>query len=276
MGDSNLKVNLNETEILCKKLQNTDRSIRQAALKELLKIASKESISDTGLEEWFDATHLYIFKCYSDRFEICRSLAASIMSAFIVNTSNCSDRCLDYIVPVLKRRIGQGAIVEESEELRLQLMEQTHDIIRVFSSKRDDKDPLMRQYNDIIDIVLKTLTDPYACVQRKSCEVINALADGTRTFHARAESLVSPLIALLSHRQSATRVLAIGTLGTVCLHIDNKNDKIVQIITSMSPLLMDLVPAVRRQCGRVGCRWLLNLLDRYSFFERILPLVLCW
>lgn len=266
----------NEIEILCKKLQTTERSIRQSALKELLKIFAKESQSDSSPKEWFDATHLHLIKCYADRFEMCRSLAASIISEFVLNTSGANDYCLDYIVPVLKRRIGQGSIVEDSEELRLQLIQQTLDVVQVFSSKRDGEDPLMRHYNDIIDIIMKTLTDPYTCVQRKSCEVINALAGATRTFYSRAESLVNPLIVLLSHRQSATRVIAIETLGQICLHIDNKNDKIVKTITAISPLLMDSVPAVRLQCGRVGCRWLLELQDRYSFFERILPLVLCW
>lgn len=276
MVDDNVNLSQNETETMCRKLQNTERSIRQAALKELLKMAAKESPSDIGPEEWFGATYLYIIKCYSDRFEMCRSLAASIISEFILSTSNVNDSYLDYIAPVLKRRIGQGGIVEESEELRLQLIEQTLNVVQVFSSKRDGEDPLMRHYNDIFDIILKTLTDPYPCVQRKSCEVINALAGATRTFDSRAESLVDPLIALLSHRQSATRVIAVDTLGYVCLHIDNKNNKIIKIITSISPLLMDLVPFVRRQCGRVGCRWMLELPDRYSFFERILPLVLCW
>lgn len=64
--------------------------------------------------------------------------------------------------------------------------------------------------------------------------------------------------------------------GVVCLHINNKNDKIVKSIVSISPLLTDSVAAVRRMCGIVGCQWLLKLPDRYSFFERIVPLVLCW
>uniref|UniRef100_A0A182T996 Condensin complex subunit 1 C-terminal domain-containing protein n=1 Tax=Anopheles maculatus TaxID=74869 RepID=A0A182T996_9DIPT len=43
---------------------------------------------------------------------------------------------------------------------------------------------------------------------------------------------------------------------------------------ALSPLLMDDVPYVRRACGRVGCVMLQKLRDRYSFFHRILPLVL--
>lgn len=59
------------------------------------------------------------------------------------------------------------------------------------------------------------------------------------------------------------------------MNIQN-GDVIVKIIVSVSPLLMDSMPQIREECGRVGCYWLLKLRDRYSFFERILPLVLCW
>lgn len=39
---------------------------------------------------------------------------------------------------------------------------------------------------------------------------------------------------------------------------------------------MDPIANVRRMCGIVGCEWLMNLRDRYSFFDRIIPLILCW
>ncbi|KAI8045468.1 hypothetical protein M5D96_001649 [Drosophila gunungcola] len=38
---------------------------------------------------------------------------------------------------------------------------------------------------------------------------------------------------------------------------------------------MDTMPLVRREVGQMGILMLMELLDRYSFFERILPLVLC-
>lgn len=50
---------------------------------------------------------------------------------------------------------------------------------------------------------------------------------------------------------------------------------IKRIIKEISILVMDPVPSVRRECGRVGCLFLVKMRDRYSHFERILPLVLC-
>lgn len=63
--------------------------------------------------------------------------------------------------------------------------------------------------------------------------------------------------------------------GVLAVNIQN-GEAVVKIIVSVSPLLMDSMPQIREECGKVGSHWLLKLRDRYSFFERILPLVLCW
>lgn len=262
-------------EIICKNLQSSERALRQKSLNQLLKIASKESDSEIVLAEWFDETYLHLIKCYSDRFESCRELTISVVTEFILNINPINSRYVECIIPVMRRRIGMTEIVEESEELRLKLLEQLHEIIRKLSASNGD-DQFEQIYDDIVDIVLKTLTDSFASVHRKSCEIIKSLADATPSFSRRAESLVDPLIVLLNHRQYATRAEAIETLTVVCLHVNTKTEAVVKSIVSISPLLMDAVPFVRRECGRAGCRLLLELRDRYSLFQRILPLVLCW
>lgn len=202
-----------ELDLLCKNLQSPERLIRQNALKELLKISSKQMHQDIDLNVLLDLTYLHIIKCYTDRYETCRALAAAILSSFLKNITNGNLYILDYIVPVLRRRLGQSEIIEESEELRLQLIEQVHEIVIKFACEGGEEDFLMKSYNDIIDIMLKTIADPFASVQRKCCEVIQALAVSTPSFYVRAEILVDPLINLLSHRQSATRMIAVETLG---------------------------------------------------------------
>lgn len=62
--------------------------------------------------------------------------------------------------------------------------------------------------------------------------------------------------------------------GVVGLHVDTKDDMLFKVISSVNVLAMDLVSNVRLACGRVGCEWMLNLRDRYSFFGHILPMVL--
>lgn len=318
-------------EVLCKNIQSSEKSVRQKALKQLLEIVSKQT-NDDDLKKLLEQTYLHLIKCYADRFEAIRSLAISVVNHFLKNFQMNNDFFLDYIIPTVRRRIGLAEMIEVSEELQLQLLEQIEEIVDRFRAK--DVDFLMRSYNDIIDILARNLSNKFANAHRQCCKVIQVLATATPSFYMRAETLIDPLIELLSHRQSATRITATETLGNfrsffpiclilhcsfdrfvylcrfiahrqlfiyhinmpsnlfitdkiclplicmskgvVCLYINNKNDKIVKSIVSISPLLTDSVAGVRRICGIVGCQWLMKLPDRYSFFERIIPLVLCW
>lgn len=278
-------------ELICKNIQSDDKSLRHAALRNLSEMVARQTI-DEDLKNLLDQTYLHLVKCYADRFESIRSLAVSVVSQFLASFQMHNEFFLNYIVPTIRRRIGLPELIEQSEELQLQLLEQVYQIIDRFRST--DEDRLMRAYNDIIDIVARNLINRYADANKQSCRVIRLLATVTRSFYMRAESLVDPLIQLLNHRQSPSRIESVETLGklhsiklesclkimsfegVVCLYVTNKNDKIVQSIISISPLLTDSVPAVRRMCGLVGCKWLMELPDRYSFFDRIVPLVLCW
>lgn len=201
-------------ELLCKNLQSLDKQIRQMALQQVReKFSIKKENSD--LQELFDIFYLPVIKCYNDKFESCRSLAASIVSAFINNCPNCSSRHLDIIVPVLRNRIGQSETVEESEEVRLQLLQQLCELIKKFNCRDSELDFLMSFYNDIIKIILKNLTDPYADILLVTCDAIQLLQNATPSFYVKAELLVDPLIKLLTHRQSNIRISVIRTLGKV-------------------------------------------------------------
>lgn len=261
-------------ELLCKNIQSPDRNIRQKSLESLLEQSKYVGLSNDQAVALFNQCYLGVFKCYADKFESCRNAAAAVISGLLDRLPQ-NDFYVENIVPIIARRIGQSEIVEESEELRLLLVSQLAQVVDKFVSTDPNIDHLAKSYNYIMDIVLKTLLDPYPVVQRRTCDVINILSKATPSFSVRSEQLANPLIAMLSHRQSANRIAAIETLGIVALHINN-GDVVVKIIVSISPLLMDDIPYVRRECGRVGCRWLMDLRDRYSFFERILPLVLCW
>lgn len=264
-----------QLDAMSQQIQNPDRRTRQLALQSLVDWCEKSpSITQEKAKEVFDQLYLVLFKCYADRFEMCRHLAASAVSALLARVPD-NVYYAENVVPVVARRIGQAEIIEESEEVRLLLVEQLLVVVRKFGSSDSGNDRLQQCYHHIMDVLLKTLTDPYPAIPRKCCEVVEALAEGCRSFPVRAEQLVGPLCSMLGHRQSPTRIAAIRTLGTVALRITSSSDAIVKCIVSVSPLLMDDQPSVRRECGRVGCRWLLELRDRYSFFERLIPLVLC-
>lgn len=201
-----------ELEVLCKNIQSSEKSVRQRALKELLELVSKQT-NDDDLKELFEGTYLHLLKCYADRFEATRSLAISVVNQFSDAFEMRNDFFLDYIIPTIRRRIGAPEMIEGSEELQLKLLEQLEGIVDKYRSK--DEDFLMRSYNDIIDIVARNLTNPYSNAHRQCCKVIQVLATATPSFYMRAETLIDPLIELLSHRQSASRITAVDTLGNL-------------------------------------------------------------
>lgn len=201
-----------ELELICKNIQSSEKSKCQGALKELLKIVSDQS-NDEHLKELLDQTYLHLVKCYTDRFESTRSLAISIVSRFLNGFQSKNEYFLEYILPTIRRRIGLPELIEDSEEVQLQLLEQVWEIIEKFQS--NDVDLLLRVYNDIMDIVIRNLTNRYANAHRQCCKVIQILSTATPSFYIRAESLVDPLTELLCHRQSATRITAIETLGNL-------------------------------------------------------------
>lgn len=201
-----------ELGVLCKNIQSSEKSVRQRALKELLELVSKQT-NDDDLKELFEGTYLHLLKCYADRFEATRSLAISVVNQFSDAFEMRNDFFLDYIIPTIRRRIGAPEMIEGSEELQLKLLEQLEGIVDKYRSK--DEDFLMRSYNDIIDIVARNLTNPYSNAHRQCCKVIQVLATATPSFYMRAETLIDPLIELLSHRQSASRITAVDTLGNL-------------------------------------------------------------
>lgn len=200
-------------EELCNGIQKPERIYRQTALKEFYEIFQTLELANELLPKFFDTSYLHILKCYTDKYEMNRSLACLIINSFIEKLPD-NDFYLEVIVPVITKRIGMPEIIEESEEMRLELIEQLLLLIDKYKAKNKKDDRLFNSYNNIIDILLKTLKDPHPAIQRKSCAVVVAMST-EKCFHYRAEILSDPLAAILGHRHSANRISAVEALGMI-------------------------------------------------------------
>ncbi|XP_063708550.1 dynein axonemal assembly factor 5 [Culicoides brevitarsis] len=259
----------------CSNLQSPERSVRQTTLKEMLEHFESGKVDESTAETYYNEIYIHLMKAYTDRFEVCRSLAASIVSSMMKFLPRNSSY-LEYICSVIAQRLAQAEMIEESEEMRLQLVQQLKELIEKFKEcPKEKKDLILKAYNDVIDVLIRTIKDPYPAIQKESCEIVKLLATATPSFRYRAEVLVKPMTFMLSHRYSANRAIAIETLSITALHILTNDDKVGNIIMDLSKLLMDDVPKVRLECGRAGIRLGLELRDRYSHFSKILPLILC-
>lgn len=199
-----------EFDLILRNIQCSDRVKRQSALQQLYEIVQVETNDE--LKVILDQIYLHLLKCYSDRYESIRSLAIAIVSQVLMNIENYEHFFEEIIVPAIRKRIGLSEMLEPSEEIQLQLLKQIHEIVVKFRSNGKENS-MCRLYNDVIDIVLRNLSNCFADAQRQCCGIIKELANATEQFHMKAEYLVEPLILMLKHRQSNSRILAIETLG---------------------------------------------------------------
>ncbi|XP_052759534.1 dynein axonemal assembly factor 5 [Galleria mellonella] len=250
-------------------LQSELKMTRKQALVNINKeIFENPANSDCDLTVVFPEIYAYILKSFSDQSEACREYAALIISNFIERLP-LNDYYLTYILPVLVRRIGCPEIVEESEEIRLVLIELVHKILDKYKVPH-----LLSPFiNDFTSILTKTSTDPFPKVKLEACECIILLTKLIeRDFHFQSESYVKPVLSNFAHQHFRVRVAAIKAIGAIVLA---GNAKCFELsITPMAEKLFDENTQVRLQVTLEVGNWVLNYRDRYSFWHRMIPLLL--
>ena len=136
-------------------------------------------------------------KCLSDSSEKNRELATVFISDYISVIPG-PDQTLPYIIPALVQRLAQKEIIEPSEELRLQLLNDILYPCVEYSGKK-----IAGYLDELIQILKKTILDPFAEVKKASCKLACKVS---RTipeyFHMQSESLIKPLMMTITHQHS--------------------------------------------------------------------------
>ncbi|XP_053607373.1 dynein axonemal assembly factor 5 [Plodia interpunctella] len=250
-------------------LQSESKMIRKQALVNINAEIFESSVNiNCDLTVVFPEVYAYILKSFSDPSEACRETAATIIENFIEKLP-LNDYYLTYILPVIVRRVGCPEIVEESEEIRLVLIQ----LVRKILEKYRMTHLLAPFINDFTSILTKTSTDPYPKVKLEACECIILLSKFLeRDFHFQCESYVKPVLSNYSHQHFRVRVAAIKAIGAIVMA---GNAKCFELsITPMAEKLFDENSQVRLQVTQEIGNWMLNYRDRYSFWHRMIPLVL--
>ena len=203
----------------------------------------------------------------NDQFEKCRELTVELL-IYIHNKSNLNNDLLSIIILTLRQRIGQKDIVEPSEELRLSLYEFVYDLIN-----KSEQNVLSVHIDDLFAILQNSFLDSYAEVKKKGCSCTRALAKKVKSdFHKQSESLIKPLILNITHQHSRVRKDIVDCIGDVILYGNNKS--VDDVLFHLSQRLFDQAHIVRQSVINVVGMWLLDLLDRYSFHHKLIPLLL--
>ncbi|XP_042542621.1 dynein axonemal assembly factor 5 isoform X2 [Dipodomys spectabilis] len=211
-----------------------------------------------------------LLRLLADPAEGCRALAVHLLDLGLRRAARPRDS-LPRLLPVLAARLVRPEPTrpppEPCEELRLALVQLLGLAVSLGGAA------LAPHLDDAVRALRSTLLDPFAAVRRESCECAAALARATPDhFHMQSESLIGPLMQTISHQHWKVRVAVIEATGTVIQFGNGKS--VDDILSHFAQRLFDDVTQVRQAVTSVVGGWLLSLRDRYSFFHKLIPLLL--
>uniref|UniRef100_A0A3P8W8T4 Dynein axonemal assembly factor 5 n=1 Tax=Cynoglossus semilaevis TaxID=244447 RepID=A0A3P8W8T4_CYNSE len=247
-------------------LNEDNKSKRKKSLQEIKKETVDKGLPSEVLQEVFSALLKPLIKCMSDSNDACREAAVELITCFI-RCAPKPEEPLPYLMPCLAQRLGDKEIVEPSEELRLAAVEMLTLTVEVCGKH------LAPYLTDMINILQRTIVDPFPDVRRESCKCTVKFANSIpEHFHMQAESLIRPLMQTIAHQRYKVRVAVIEATGEVIQHSSGKN--VDDVLSHMAQRLFDDSPQVRKAVTAVVGGWLLRMRDRYSYFNKLIPLLL--
>ncbi|NWS51518.1 DAAF5 factor, partial [Chunga burmeisteri] len=248
-------------------LQEPDcgRAARLRALEAIRAEVQERPLSGAVVQEVFGA-HLLrpLARCLTgDAAERCRELALQLLCHGLSHGDRPSE-ALPILLPALVQRLYPPQGFEPSEELRLGLVQ----LLRLLLQRCGTS--LAPYLTDVIHILQATLLDHYAEVRRESCRCAVACAQAmpanalslSQSENTRGSMVPCALRYLLQVRKSLALVISSETF-----------DALYQVLYTKSKYYF-LVFLVRHAVTIVIGEWLLHLRDRYSYFHKLIPLLL--
>ncbi|XP_009688412.2 dynein axonemal assembly factor 5 [Struthio camelus] len=244
------------------------RGPRLRALEAIRAAVQERPLPGAVVQEVF-AAHLVrpLARCLAaDAAERCRELALQLLRHGLGHGDRPAEM-LPVLLPALAQRLCPPRGCEPCEELRLGLLQLLSLLLRRCGAS-------MAPYlSDVTRILQATLLDDYAEVRRESCRCAVACAQAMpEHFHMQSESLISPLMQTISHQHYRVRVDVIQATGTVIQFGNGKS--VDDVLSHLAQRFFDEIPKVRQAVTTVIGEWLLHLRDRYSYFHKLVPLLL--
>lgn len=249
-------------------LNDSNKMTRKKALESIrTEILNRSApLNQPNLQKVFNDLLKPLLKVFHDTSESCRELVIEMVTELISRVPEPCE-CLPYLIPILVQRLGQPDYVEPSEEIRLLLVKLARQLVEISGKS------IGVYLDDFVKILQRTIVDSYPEVKKESCSLASCLSKVIpEKFHMQSESLINPLLRSLTHQHSKVRICVVEAIGDV---IQNGNNKSVDDVRGhLAQRLFDQSQAVRMAVIKVTGEWLLNLMDRYSFHHKLIPLLL--
>uniref|UniRef100_A0A8B9U892 Dynein axonemal assembly factor 5 n=1 Tax=Anas zonorhyncha TaxID=75864 RepID=A0A8B9U892_9AVES len=251
-------------------LQGPDcgRAARLRALETIRAEVQERPLPAAVVQEVFGAQLVRpLARCLAgDAAERCRELALQLLRHGLSHGDR-PEEALPVLLPALAQRLCPPQGFEPCEELRLGLLQLLGLLLQRCGAA------VAPYLSDVVRILQATLLDHYAEVRRESCRCAVACAQAVpEHFHMQSESLINPLMQTVSHQHYRVRVDVIQATGAVIQFGNGKS--VDDVLSHLAQRLFDEIPKVRQAVTTVIGEWLLHLRDRYSYFHKLIPLLL--
>lgn len=204
-----------------------------------------------------------LWGCVTDPAEIVRDSVLDLLQNLYQNTEYC-DAYTDEVLPIILHQLQNN---EPSEEIRLKLVQLLGIIL--------DRRPLEEYCVEIIETLKVCLEDKFPAVRQEGAKCCVKLSKiDNSVLYDNCVKLVSPIVTCLKHKHSKTRIVAVEAMGAVFKNANWKNVNVQLVFGVLGETLFDAHLGVRLAVVELLGVWLVSLRDRYSFFSRMVPLIL--
>ena len=250
---------------MIKDINDQNKTVRKRALENCLSLASNDVsfLKTEGKEDLIRA----ILKCFNDKYERCREFSTEIAILFVKKHKEDMKQHLPYIFQIFFRRLSVEEEYEPSEEVRMRLMTLLSTIFETYPSD------LNMYVEDTIEVIINTLEDKCPDIKKQAAEnLIRIAGTNKKVFYARGENLVAPLARNISHRQASVRSVTVAAVGQLVLA--TQGGVFENLVNHMAQRVFDPNPGVRLKHVEVIGSWLVAMPDRYSYWYKLVPLLL--
>eukprot|EP00039_Didymoeca_costata_P005825 m.85011 g.85011 ORF g.85011 m.85011 type:complete len:869 (-) comp12991_c0_seq1:13-2619(-) len=249
-------------------LSDKSKNTRKRALGRITEELMQEGLSSEVLSSVIVTISKPVVKLLADPVEKIRELSCEYLHGVIDKVPSCGD-ILPYLVPVIVSKLGQKDIEEESEEVRLAVSNILTQIVKQCAQA------LPLYLDQFLAVLQRTILDPYSEVRKSACVCVRALAYEPAVASLLPHSckcLHKPLIAALGHQHSRVRVKVVEAIEGVVLN--GTDTALDDFMVPLAQCTMDKAPVVRQAIYTAVGVWMLDLKDRYSYWHRLITLML--
>ncbi|KAL2650888.1 hypothetical protein R1flu_019016 [Riccia fluitans] len=203
---------------------------------------------------WDDVILRIVLRTLSDPVEKCRELGIQLIKS-VVKVLPQVERTLSHVVPLIAERMGQVPVLEESEDIRLQLVQ----LVTAMLSAQYPADACEAVADPLVKFLVVGLADQFHEVKKGVCQAVVCVSQRSpRALEAKSEQLLKSLLLNVTHTHSRNKTAWTCVSDYEIDRTEFGKDWSVSSVLApaVKPLALDRSLSVREAFFAAVARWL--------------------